>query len=298
MTDSSRMPNEEPWHVDPAALERYARGEAPPGQAASIEPHLVGCPTCQSALADTLRRTSPVQQRLARVLGEVIESVDGPVPRGLERLLVRIGVPDHLGRLVAATPQMQRSWLYAVVATLAFTVVATRSGDLPLGFFLVVAPLLPLAMVAASFGLATRHLAELTMTMPVRASRLLLVRAVSVLVPTFALCGAAAIALPGQGWEQVAWILPALALASATAALSTWVRPATAAVVLMSAWLTALAASTGPVARVLRDVDPGVVVERGGLFAPSGQLVALAVTCGSLLVMFIRRETLDTRSLA
>jgi anti-sigma factor RsiW len=294
MTDPTRYPAEAPWHVQATDLERYARGEALPGQAASIEPHLASCARCQAAIADTAALTSgAVQQRLSLVLDEVIESVDAPTPRRLERVLLRAGVPDHIARVVAASPQMERSWLYAVAAILTFTVLATRSGDVGLGLFLVVAPLLPLAVVAASFSLTGANLAELTVTMPVRASWLLMLRSVSVLVPTFAMCGAAAIALPDHGWEQAAWVLPALALSSMAAALSTWVRPVTAALALTASWLVALALASG---RIVRSLDPGPLAEHDAVFASSGQLVALVLTCISLLVLFKRREVLDTRS--
>lgn len=294
MTDPTRSDVPEPWHVSAADLGRYARGESPPGQAASIEPHLVGCTICQQAVADSQPvAASAIQRRLSLVLDEVMESVDGPTPRLLERSLVRVGVHDHVARLVAASPQLERSWLGAVAAVLVFTVMAAQSGEIGLGFFLVVAPLLPLAVVAASFSVGRGTLAELTTTMPVGAWWLLLIRTVSVLVPTLVMCGAAAIAMPGQGWEQAAWVLPSLALSSMTAALSTWIRPTTAAVTLTSAWIGVLIVASG---RTVRLIDAGDLTQRAALFAPSGQVVALALTCISIAVLILRHETLDTRS--
>ena len=80
--------------------------------------------------------------------------LDAPRPGFLESLLVRIGVADHTARLLAATPVLRRSWLGAVVAVLAITV----SSPTPPGraespaMFLALAPLLPLAGVALSYG--------------------------------------------------------------------------------------------------------------------------------------------------
>lgn len=294
MTDPTRSDVPEPWHVSAADLGRYARGESPPGQAASIEPHLVGCAICQQAVADSQPVAAPAtQQRLSLVLDEVIESVDAPKPLLLERALLRVGVGDYVARLVAASPQLERSWLCAVAAILAFTVFAAQSGEIGLGFFLVLAPLLPLAVVAASFSMALDNTAEFTATLPFGAWRLLLVRSMSVLVPTFVMCGVAALALPGQGWEQAAWILPSMALSSTAAALCTWVRPTTAAVGLTCAWLFALVAASG---RAKFSVDINALVQQGAAFAPAAQFIALALTCISLVVLFMRRETLDTRS--
>ncbi len=294
MTDSTSSLTEPPWHSPPAHLGRYARGKATPSQVASLEPHLAGCPSCQAAFVE-LTRSAPrsVEDRLSRVFDAVIDSVDRPVPSVLERLLMRVGVPDHVARLLVVTPAMRLSWFAAVATTLAFTVLATRSGGMGFGAFLVGAPLLPLGAVAATFAVLRDPTADLTITTPVRNSWLLLLRSVGVLVTTLVLCGTAAIALPDHGWENAAWLLPALALSTASAALSTWVHPSTAAVALSAGWLGALAATSGPVARLLRTVDSGGLVEQSAAFAPSGQLVALAITCVSSLVLLRRREVLD-----
>lgn len=297
MTEFPVLPSDVPWHVSPGSLARYARGEAAPGQAASIEPHLANCTDCQADMASLMMAPERLMnQRLATVLDDVIESADGPRPRLLERLLLRVGVPDHIARVLVASPQMELPWLAAILATLVFTVVATRSGSVGFGFFLVVAPLLPLALVEATFRLAGADIAELTITAPIRASWLLLLRSVSVIVPAFFLCGVAAIALPNNGWENAAWVLPALALSSMAAAASTWIHPTAAALSLMAGWLGVVAFTTGPLARSLRSIDPGAVLEHGPVFAPAGQLVALALTTVSLFVLLQRREVLDTRS--
>ena len=73
--------------------------------------------------------------------------------RLLESLLVRIGVADHTARLLAATPVLRRSWLAAVALVLLMAVVATDAGRAASPtLFLALAPLLPLAGVALSYG--------------------------------------------------------------------------------------------------------------------------------------------------
>ncbi len=299
MTDLPTSSTGTPWHVSPGNLDRYAHGRATPSQAASIEPHIAGCAACQAGLGAVMRAATPtVEDRLAVLLEELVDSVDQPAPSILERLLCRLGMPGHVARLVLATPAMQLSWLAAVATTLAFTVLATRSGGVDFGVFLMGAPLLPLVAVAAAFGVPNDTTAELTVTAPVRTSWLLLLRSMGVLATSLVLCGVAALALPSHGWENAAWVLPALALSSASAALSTWVRPLTAAVALTAGWFVVLAATAGPIARRLHAIDTRALVEHSAAFAPSGQLLAVVITLISLLVLFRRREVLDIRSLA
>ncbi len=297
MTDSTSSPEASRWHVPRTDLERYALGAATPSLAASVEPHLESCPQCRGSLAVmSPPNTRPGDARLNRLLDDVLDSVDRPVPSALERLLCRLGVADHVARLLAATPAMQLSWLVAVACTLGFTVLATRSGGLDFGVFLVGAPLVPLAAVAAAFALPNDTTAELTVTAPVRTSWLLLLRSVLVLATTLLLCGVAAVALPSHGWENAAWVLPALALATAAAALTTWVQPVTAAAGLAAAWVTALVATSGPVARRLHTIDTGALVEHSAVFSPLGQLAALGLTCISVFVLLSRRDVFDLRS--
>lgn len=299
MTSPTPSPNESRWHVPRTDLERYAHGAATPSLAASVEPHLESCPQCRGSLAVmSPPDTRPGELRLNRLLDQVLDSVDRPSPSILERLLCRLGVADHVARLLVATPAMQQSWLVAVAATLGFTVLATRSGGLDFDVFLVGAPLVPLVAVAAAFGLPHDTTAELTITAPVRTSWLLMLRSVLVLVTTLLLCGLAAVALPSHGWENAAWVLPALALATAAAALSTWVQPMNAAGTLAVGWVAGLAVTSGPVARRLHAIDAGVVVQDSAAFSFSGQIVALGVICISVFVLLSRRDVFDTGSAA
>jgi hypothetical protein len=299
MTDPTSSPEASRWHVPRTDLERYALGAATPSLAASVEPHLESCPQCRGSLAVmSPPNTRPGGLRLNRVLDDVLDSVDRPLPSGLERLLCRLGVADHAARLLVATPAMQLSWLVAVAATLGFTVLATRSGGADLSVFLVGAPLVPMVAVAAAFSLPNDTNAELTITAPVRTSWLLILRSVLVLSTTLLLCGVAAVALPSNGWENAAWVLPALALATTAAALSTWAQPVTAASTLAVAWVAGLMVTSGPVARRLHTIDTSALVEHSAAFAPSGQLMALGVICISVLVLLSRRDVLDLRSTA
>src|SRR5439155_1248129 len=82
------------------------------------------------------------------------------------------GVPDHLARLLAATPSLRVSWFGATVVALGFSILAAYGKQDPL-MFLIVAPILPLAGVAAAFGPHVDPAYEVGLSCPVRTSRLL-----------------------------------------------------------------------------------------------------------------------------
>ena len=200
------------WHVDAEDLRAYSQGELAPPALWSADTHLVACAECRAVLAEVGESVDAAWERLDAEL-------DAPRPGLFERLLVRIGVADHTARLLAATPVLRRSWLGAVVAGLVMSVLAAQStGSVTL--FLALAPLLPLAGVALSYGPALDPTCEMAVVSPVHGFRLLMIRTVAVLTAGLALCGLATLALPGLGLRALAWLLPALALTSAGLALS------------------------------------------------------------------------------
>jgi len=75
------------------------------------------------------------------------------VPGGrVERTIVRAGVKEHVARLLAATPSLRLSWFCAGTVAIMFTSWVAQTGQRGLLFFLIVAPLLPVAGVAAAYG--------------------------------------------------------------------------------------------------------------------------------------------------
>ena len=153
---------EELWSED--LLVRYATGAAPAVVVWSVEAHLAGCPRCRSALSAYVDAG-----RLARNRSAVLVRVALPRAGRVRRLLCRCGIPDYLLDLLAATPSLRRSWLLSVVGVLAVltgAAAAVRYGSMPRGGhaglagnpnpvvlapFLLVAPLVVLAGVAAAF---------------------------------------------------------------------------------------------------------------------------------------------------
>ncbi|MGI5455988.1 zf-HC2 domain-containing protein [Streptomyces sp. CA-249302] len=258
------------WHVDTEDLRAYAQGELAAPLLWSADTHLVACAECRGVLASVSDPVS-VDAGWERLDAEL----DAPRPGLFERLLVRIGVADHVARLLAATPVLRRSWLGSVVAVLVMSVAAAytaRNSQSPT-VFLALAPLLPLAGVALSYGPALDPTYEMAVVAPVHGFRLLMIRTVAVLAAVLGLSGLATLALPGYGLGALAWLLPALALTSTGLALSARLGPVLAPSLVGGAWvavlLTARAADSGstlaPFTAAGQGVAAGVAALAGGL---------------------------------
>jgi len=220
------------WHAEPETLARYARGELDDIDAFSVELHVVTCAECRAAIAPTVDEAP-----LARAWAGVAAEVAMPPPRPIERLLLAADVREHLARLLAATPSLRASWFIAVAVALSFAVVAAHTAVGGVALFLVVAPLLPLAGVAAAYGPGVDPTYEIGLVAPLRSFHLLLIRAVAVLVSTATLALLASLALPRVGWATAAWLLPSLALVAVSLALSSVIAPLAAATGVALVWV-------------------------------------------------------------
>jgi len=262
------------WHVPDEDLRRYADREAAPPWLWSVEAHLAACPGCRHRLADAAD-PDVVRAGWSRLDAEL----DAPRPGPLESVLVRLGVPEHTARLLAATPVLRWSWLAAVAVTLAFAATAAHlaqamAAPLP---FLAVAPLLPLVGVAVSFGPGVDPTYELAVVAPLHTFRLLLLRCAAVLGTTTALTAAASLALPGYGPVVLAWLLPALVLTLLSLALTPRFGPVTAAVGVGVGWAALLASTVR--------FDTGESM----LFAAGGQVVlAIGAVLAAVAVVKVR----------
>lgn len=266
------------WHVESRMMEAYARGTADDSRAFSIETHLMSCETCRAGLALHADR-----RRLDDLWTRINDSVRRPTAGPVERLLVALGINDHTARLLGATRSLSLSWFLAIAVALTFAVAAAHSGDRGFVVFLIVAPLLPLAGVAAAYGPGVDPTYEIGLASPMRSFNLLLIRAAAVLVTTVLLGIVAAFALPELNGTAVVWLLPALGLVAASLALGTFLAPLPSAAIVAVAWVTLTAT-------VL--IFAPTSGERS-LFVGSIQPLLLIITVISGVALLLRRDKFE-----
>jgi hypothetical protein len=230
------LPEPSPWHADDALLARYVRGDAGPVRGASLEQHLTHCAGCRARIAAHIAAPP-----LEAVWGRIQQQAQAPARGLVERLLLRIGVGEPEALLTAAAPSLRTSWLFGLALTLGFVgLAAMYGGTRGLAFFLLVAPLVPVAGVAFAYGPDVDPSTEVAAAAPYSAARLLLLRAAAVLATSLPLVLAAALLLPALSWTAVAWLVPALAFTAVMLAGATWIRPTLVGAGLGILWVCAV----------------------------------------------------------
>ncbi|OUD01420.1 hypothetical protein [Streptomyces swartbergensis] len=269
------------WHVPEEDLRAYARGELAAPALWSADAHLGACAACRGVLAEV---SDPVA--LDAGWERLDAELDAPRAGVLESLLVRVGVAGHTARLLAAAPVLRRSWLGAVVVVLLLSVGtghAPHSGEFPT-LFLALAPLLPLAGVALSYGPALDPTYEMAVVAPMHGFRLLMIRTVAVLGVVLVLNGLATLALPEYGLRALAWLLPALALTTTGLALTPRLGPVLAPSLVGGAWVGLLV-----LAEALRAGPEAPLAP----FTVAGQGVAALVAALAAGLLFLFRDRFD-----
>lgn len=266
------------WHVHPDVLAHYASGDADQTQAYSIEAHLPSCPACRAQIAALVD-----DRRLARVWEGVEAQLDVPARGPVEAALCRLGVAKHSARLLGATPALRLSWLSACALVLAFAAWAAGQRADGVYWFLVLAPLLPLAGVAAAYGPGVDPTYEIGLAAPLRSFELLLIRALAVLAATTVMAAVAAVALAGLQWTAAAWLVPSLGLTLASLALATRMSPLIACASLAVVW----ALSAGVAGRLA--AEPLI------FFGAGGQLLYAVVAIVALVVLLRSAERFERR---
>jgi hypothetical protein len=198
-------------HPNAATLAAYPQGLLGSDEALRVERHVDGCTDCRSELTGHVERP-----RLDALWAEVLDVVDAPRPRLLERALTRIGVPADRARLLALAPALRESWVMALALTALYALGADRSG---LGI-LALAPLIPLLGVHLAYSTAVDATSELTAATPRTGLALLLQRTLLVLAGSLLAIGLVAAVTPASALRAGAWLLPSLAVCAAALALS------------------------------------------------------------------------------
>ncbi len=202
----------------------------------------------------------------------------------LDRALIRLGVRDDIARLIAVTPALRVSWLLAAGAIVAFALWGESADPHLLALVAILAPIVPVAGVAAAYGPWADPMFDVTQASPVSGFRVLLLRSVAVLASAVVIVGVVAAAVPALGIAAMAWVLPCLALCTASLMLGTFVPLHRAAVLVAAAWLllAVCVATTQPAA---------------ALFRGPAQVAFCAVAIVSSLILARRRHHLDVANL-
>jgi anti-sigma factor RsiW len=264
------------WHADDELLASYVRGDADPLRGSSLEQHLTHCAACRIRIA-THVETEPLDVVWSRIQ----EQAQAPDVGRVHKVLRWWGVSEESGRLLAAVPSMRGGWLLGVTIALMFAgLAAFFSEDVGISVFLLVAPLAPIAGVAAAFGGDADPSHEIVTATPYSAGRLLLLRTAAVLATCTPIAMVVGLSLPGPAWLTVAWLSPAAAGITVTLALAPAVGLTCAATSVGAVWTT-LTVAAG------RAVDPLALV---GL---AGQLACLCLVAVSAGVIFSKSPSFD-----
>ncbi|MGW3631279.1 zf-HC2 domain-containing protein [Streptomyces sp. NPDC005122] len=252
------------WHAADDLVARYTDGSLPEPDAWSLEKHLESCGSC-AARASQATRAGAAGPVLAHVRDALLDAVldtvrqtartPRPTPPLSPSTAPASTVPRRAraagGRLVrAAGPALRGAWSVAVllVAVGALALAYGGRSDSARPLLLAVAPVVPVAGVALSYGRHADPLYELVATSPSGGLRLLLTRTAAVLAVSVPLLTAAGLLLPAAGPHlpqaptAAAWLLPGLALTLAALALSGYTGCRTGSAVVGGGWLLALTA--------------------------------------------------------
>ncbi|MFF5859057.1 zf-HC2 domain-containing protein [Streptomyces sp. NPDC012751] len=241
------------WHAPDDLVARYADGTLPEAEAWSLETHVEGCTGCASRVSAAVRGTA-AGAVLAGVRAAVLAPGAAPEPVTVPEPVVperpgpaRVSRPSRAARLLwAAGPAVRGAWLPAVLGVAVAAPVLSYGAGFPgaRALLLAVAPVVPVAGVALSYGPHADPLHEVTAATPGGGLRLALVRTVAVLAVSLPLLTLTGLLLPASGAPAAAaWLLPGLALALATLALASLVGCRAAAGLTGGGWLAAVAAA-------------------------------------------------------
>lgn len=167
---------------------------------------------------ETSKDQPPADVDLQRVWSGIAGEVWARQPGPFERLIIRLGLPPVLGRVISATPSLLPSWLVATVIVFALGIGVTHSTDQP--WIALLAPALTGASVAFAYGPGADPAFEVAQTTPVNERMILLARVVAV-VSINALLGIAASLISSLALEiTLAWLLPMAAVAGLSLAVA------------------------------------------------------------------------------
>ncbi|MEU0672954.1 zf-HC2 domain-containing protein [Streptomyces sp. NPDC006172] len=267
-------------HASTHLIDAYARGDGDiaADEVWALEAHLEACRVCRDRLSAAVTTGAPVVTALVHAVRSDLEpllSATATMPRGRRR-------PAWLSRWSTPTTAPWPAMVVSVtLLALLFDLAGYGTGAAPVPLVLLLAPVLPVLGVAASWSRGLDPAYELTASTPRAGLPLVLRRTASVLAVVIPV-------LLAGGWTTgvaaAQWLLPCLAFTSTTLALGGLIGVTRAAAALITVWAAvvlapALATSRTPVA-LDRDGLPvwalvlalatGVVIARRGAYSVLG----------------------------
>ncbi|MED7953969.1 zf-HC2 domain-containing protein [Streptomyces sp. BE303] len=224
-------------HASARLIDGYARGDTDlvADEVWALEAHLEGCRPCRDRLSAAVPAAAPALAALTDTVWSDLEhQLATTAPSAPRR---------RRARLSAWTTPAMTPWLAMVVAVtlLALLLDLAGPGSGQVSLMLLLAPVLPVCGVAASWSRGLDPAYELTASTPRAGLQLVLRRTASVLVVVIP-------ALLAGGWvtgvTAAQWLLPCLAFTSMTLALGGMIGVTRAAVVLVAAWAAVVVAPT------------------------------------------------------
>ena len=260
------------WHVPDAVLERYAAADATLAapELWSAETHLERCPGCRERLAEAS------EPRVGALVAAVHAGLDAALATAPARPRRRRAIAARLAGPRRPIGPLASPLLACLAALLAAALLDLAAGAGTPSVVVLVAPLLPLAGVAASWTRVIDPAYELVAATPAAGLTLLLRRTLVVLAVVVP-CTLAAEALTGAP-AAAAWLLPCLALTAAALALGAAMRLDRACWLLAGAWTAAV-------------VVPALAAQAMPFVLDSGWLAAwAAVAVVAAAVIALRKE--------
>lgn len=278
-------------HASTPIIDRYARGDdtdLAADQLWALEAHLEACRICRDRLAVAVSAQAPAVAALVGTVWADLEprlAATAPVRRRRHRSV----------RLSSWLTPTMVPWLAMVVSVTLLALLLDLAGGYGYGYgfgsgsgevslVLLLAPVLPVLGVAASWSQGLDPAYELTASVPRAGLHLVLRRTASVLavvVPALLVAGWAT-GVPGVTAAQ--WLLPCLAFTSTTLALGGVVGVTRAAVAVVVVWAGAVVTPTVaahratfalqagglPVWGLVLALGVGIVIARRGAYAVLG----------------------------